>query len=56
MVSRGTLPDQRTVTAPLSEIARAARDLPSPALLIVGEVVALGQALRAASSIVDASV
>jgi uroporphyrin-III C-methyltransferase len=56
VVSRGTLPDQRTVTAPLSEIARSARDLPSPALLIVGEVVALGQALRAAAAIVDAAV
>jgi uroporphyrin-III C-methyltransferase len=41
VVSRGTLPEQRTVTAPLAEIAEAARDLESPALLIVGETVAL---------------
>jgi uroporphyrin-III C-methyltransferase len=55
VVSRGTLPDQQTVTAPLAEIALAAEGLPSPALLVVGEVVAVGEALRAASP-VDVSV
>jgi siroheme synthase len=45
IVSRGTLPDQRTVTAPLHDIARAARDLESPALLIIGETVALAERL-----------
>jgi uroporphyrin-III C-methyltransferase len=55
VVSRGTLPDQQTVTAPLAEIAQAAEQLPSPALLVVGEVVAVGVALRAAAaSAVDA--
>jgi uroporphyrin-III C-methyltransferase len=48
IVSRGTLPDQRTVTAPLHEIARAARELESPALLVVGETVALAERLAPA--------
>jgi uroporphyrin-III C-methyltransferase len=48
VVSRGTLPDQESVTAPLSQIVDAAAGLPSPALLVVGEVVAVGEALRAA--------
>ena len=52
VVSRGTLPDQLTVTAPLAEIARAAEDLPSPALLVVGEVVAVGEALRTVTAVV----
>jgi siroheme synthase len=55
VVSRGTLPDQQTVTAPLAEIARAADGLPSPALLVVGDVVKVGEALRAASPTVDAA-
>ena len=58
VVSRGTLPDQESVTAPLSEIGHAADGLPSPALLVVGDVVAVGEALRAAAaaSVVDAAV
>ena len=51
VVSRGTLPDQETVSAPLAEIASAADHLPSPALLIVGEVVAVGERLRAAATV-----
>ena len=47
VVSRGTLPDQRTVAAPLGRIpeAVAAAGLPGPALLVVGEVVALSDRL-----------
>jgi uroporphyrin-III C-methyltransferase len=41
VVSRGTLPDQVSVTAPVGEIAAAAEGLPGPALLVVGDVVAL---------------
>jgi uroporphyrin-III C-methyltransferase/precorrin-2 dehydrogenase/sirohydrochlorin ferrochelatase len=48
VVSRGTLPEQRTVTAPLHEIARAARELESPALLIVGKTAALAERLAPA--------
>jgi uroporphyrin-III C-methyltransferase len=45
VVSGGTLPEQRTVAAPLAEIAKGARDLESPALLIVGPTVALAERL-----------
>jgi uroporphyrin-III C-methyltransferase len=51
VVSRGTLPDQETVTAPVGEIAAAAAALPSPALLVVGHVVAVSETLRAAATV-----
>jgi uroporphyrin-III C-methyltransferase len=51
VVSRGTLRDQEAVDAPLCEIADAAATLPSPALLVVGEVVAIGAALRRAAGV-----
>jgi uroporphyrinogen III methyltransferase/synthase len=38
VISRGTGPDQRTVTAPLARIAEAAAGLPAPAVTVVGEV------------------
>jgi uroporphyrin-III C-methyltransferase len=50
VISRGTLPDQRTVTAPLHDIARAARELEPPALLIVGETTALRARLTSAQT------
>ncbi|HWN41498.1 MAG TPA: uroporphyrinogen-III C-methyltransferase [Thermoanaerobaculia bacterium] len=40
-ISRGSLPGERIVTAPLEEIAERAAGLPSPVLVVVGEVVAL---------------
>jgi uroporphyrin-III C-methyltransferase len=46
VVSRGTLPDQEVVVAELDALADAARDAPGPALVIVGEVVRLREALR----------
>jgi uroporphyrin-III C-methyltransferase len=51
VISRGTLPDQQTATAELHAIAAAAEGLLSPALLVVGDVVAIGQTLRAASAV-----
>ena len=41
MLSRATTPDQKVVTAPLSQIAAAARNsgIEPPAMLVVGEVV-----------------
>jgi len=51
VVSRGTLPDQQSVTAPITEIAAAADGLPSPALLVVGDVIAVGATLRAAAAV-----
>lgn len=41
VVSRGTTPDQRTVTAPLHGLAAAADGLPGPALVVIGDVVSL---------------
>lgn len=48
VISRGTLPTQQVATAALCEIAEAALGLRSPALLVVGEVVQLSDALAAA--------
>jgi uroporphyrinogen III methyltransferase/synthase len=38
VISHGTRPDQRTVTAPLARIADAAAELPAPAITVIGEV------------------
>ena len=45
MISRGTLPDQETVVAPLAELAEAAAGLEAPALVVVGPVVGLAATL-----------
>jgi len=45
VVSQGTLPDGRSVTGELREIAELAEGLESPALLVVGDVVAVGRML-----------
>jgi uroporphyrin-III C-methyltransferase len=47
VVSAGTTDDERVVTAPLGAIAHAAEGLPTPALVVVGEVVGLRASLRA---------
>jgi uroporphyrin-III C-methyltransferase len=47
VVSRGTLEDEQVVVAPLGAIGRAAEDLPTPALVVIGEVVAVREALGA---------
>jgi uroporphyrin-III C-methyltransferase len=47
VVSRGTLPDQEVVVATLATLPAAADGLRSPALLVVGEVVALRERLLA---------
>ena len=39
VVSRGTLPDQATVDAPLADLPQRAAGLPGPALVVVGDVV-----------------
>ncbi len=41
VVSRGTLPEQEVVTATLADLPGAAAGLASPALVVVGEVVAV---------------
>ena len=45
VVSRGTHADGRSVTGRLDEVARLAEGLESPALLVVGDVVAVGEQL-----------
>jgi uroporphyrin-III C-methyltransferase len=47
VVSNGTRPDGRSVTGTLGEIATLVDGLASPALLVVGDVVAVGAALAA---------
>ena len=41
VVSRGTLPDQATIAAPLHDLPERAAGLPGPALVVVGDVVGL---------------
>jgi uroporphyrin-III C-methyltransferase len=47
VISRGTLDDQEVRIAPLGAIGTAAEDAPTPALVVIGEVVALRGALGA---------
>jgi uroporphyrin-III C-methyltransferase len=49
VVSRGTLPDEEWAVATLAEIAGEAEGLRAPALLVVGDVVALAAALGSRS-------
>jgi len=51
VISNGTLPAQRTIVAPLAQIADAAGDLEPPALVVVGDVVALAATLDALVSV-----
>ena len=46
VVSRGSLPDQEVVTGTLEGIADAAQALPGPALVVIGDVVAIAERLR----------
>jgi uroporphyrin-III C-methyltransferase len=48
VVSRGTLPDQQVVVAELAELPEAAAGLPGPALVIVGDVVAVRERILGA--------
>jgi uroporphyrin-III C-methyltransferase len=47
VVSSGSTPSQQTVVAPLGRIAEWARELPAPALVVVGEVIELAAVLGA---------
>ena len=48
VISRGTLPDQRLAVGTLANLAALADRFASPALIVVGDVVAVGSALAAA--------
>ena len=50
VVSRGTMPEQESVSATLADLAELASGLESPALLVVGDVVGVGATLSAATS------
>jgi len=45
VISKGTWPDEQTVIGTLSDIAERAKGLPTPALIVVGEVVKLHEQL-----------
>lgn len=45
VISRGTQPDEKTVIGTLEDIYEKAKDLPTPALIVVGEVVNLHKQL-----------
>jgi uroporphyrin-III C-methyltransferase len=47
VISSGTTEREQVVTAPLGAIAAAAKDLPTPALVVIGDVVAVREALGA---------
>jgi len=47
VISRGTLEDEQVRVAPLGAIGAAAADAPTPALVVIGEVVRLREALGA---------
>jgi uroporphyrin-III C-methyltransferase len=49
-IASGTLPEQEAVFAPLGDLALAAADLESPVLVVIGEVVSLGERLRPGSA------
>jgi len=45
VISRGTRPDEKTVVGTLEDIYEKAKDLPTPALIVVGKVVELREQL-----------
>jgi len=45
VISKGTTPDEKTVIGTLEDIYAKAKDLPTPALIVVGEVVKLHKQL-----------
>ena len=52
VVSRGTLPDQATIAAPLADLPERAAGLPGPALVVVGDVVAVRERIAPAATLV----
>jgi uroporphyrin-III C-methyltransferase len=56
VIASGTLPEERIVRAPLARIAAAARELEPPALLVVGDVVAVADELAPAAAALQLAV
>lgn len=46
VISKGTTPDQKVVTGTLETIVEKSRDLPTPAIIVVGEVVKLREQVQ----------
>jgi uroporphyrin-III C-methyltransferase len=46
VISKGTTPQQRVVTGTLQDIVQKAKEMPTPALIIVGQVVKLREQLK----------
>ncbi len=46
VISKGTTPEEKTVVGTISNIYEKAKDLPTPALIVVGEVVRLREQLN----------
>lgn len=46
VISKGTTPEQKVVTGTLEDIAEKSKGLPTPAIIVVGEVVKLREKLR----------
>ncbi|NOR55786.1 MAG: uroporphyrinogen-III C-methyltransferase [Sulfurovum sp.] len=46
VISRGTLKDEKVIVSTLENIYEEAKDLPTPALIVVGEVVGVREALQ----------
>ena len=46
VISKGTTPEEKTVVGTLEDIYEKAKDLPTPALIVVGEVVKLREQLN----------
>jgi len=55
VVASGTLPGQRTVIAPLGEVAAAAAGIEAPALVVIGDVVAIAGVLAAPDALSSAA-
>jgi uroporphyrin-III C-methyltransferase len=51
VISRQSLPDQRVLVGTLATIAGIAADLPSPSLVVIGEVASLAWHVRAAAAL-----
>ncbi len=56
VVANGTLPHQETVSGSLEELPALAAALPTPALVVIGDVVEVGRRLRAAAGRQQAAV
>ena len=55
VISNGTLPEQESVSGRIDQLAELAERLATPALVVVGDVVAIGARIRDAAHKVPAT-